>query len=445
MNAWAERGPRTSRQRAESTVDEHYVALETEVVSKVSRRLSARDMDLDRSDVEEAYCLAWHGVCEQIARGVRIASLEGMLVEVTWRRAVESYRAMRRSEHADVDVERHVVEDDLDQRLDDQAKLQRLLGRVRGRLSPEERQVISLCWLHGYTRPEARALLGIKDEARMQKLMDRASKKVGAIAAAIDARGCGGDEWSQMLRSYALGIIDEQQSDYRRASEHIENCASCRRYVVGLRRVAAIVPPFIPGGPHPTQILAFVHRLFGGGGSGGTASSLQTGTAAVSGASATGGGATLMGTLGSAKVAAVLVVAAAAGATAIHDGQEHRARHGHHRAASVAARHSSTRDDAAGAPPTLPRSESTRALAARSTRATPLARVATTENSSAVEKEFGFEGGHGGSSHAAPPVTASAASARSSSSSSTRASSPASISQPGASVRAVEREFGPER
>jgi hypothetical protein len=36
-----------------------------------------------------------------------------MLVEITWRRAVETYRQMRRSEHADVDIERHVVEDDL--------------------------------------------------------------------------------------------------------------------------------------------------------------------------------------------------------------------------------------------------------------------------------------------------------------------------------------------
>ena len=270
------------------------------------RKLSARDMHLDRSDVEEAYCLAWHGVCEQIARGVTVASLKGMLVEVTWRRAVENWREMHSGEQVVLDAEEHILEVDFDQRLDDQAKLQRLLRRVKGRLSPQECQVISLCWLHGYTRPEARALLGIKDEVRMQKLMDRASKKVGGIVAAIEARGCGGDEWSQMLRSYALGTIDEQHSDYRRAHEHVEDCASCRRYVVGLRRVAAIVPPFIPGSPHPTHVLALLHRMFGGqGGSGAAASTLQSGTTAVSGASAAGGGASLMGSLGSAKVAAV--------------------------------------------------------------------------------------------------------------------------------------------
>jgi DNA-directed RNA polymerase specialized sigma24 family protein len=437
MSAWAERRPRTSRQLAEWTADEHYDALETEVVDKVCRRLSARQMDLDRSDVEEAYCLAWHGVCEQIARGVRIASLNGMLIEVTWRRAVEAYRQMRRSEHADVDLELHVVEDDLDQRLDDQAKLQRLLGRVRGRLSPQERQVISLCWLQGYTRPEARALLGIKDEARMQKLMDRASRKVGGIVAAIEARGCGGEEWSHMLRSYALGTIDEQQSDYRRASEHIENCASCRRYVVGLRRVAAIVPPFVPAAPHPTQLLAFLHRLFGDG-TGAAASSLQTGATTVSGASAAGGGATLIGTLGSAKVAAVLVVAVAAGATAaIHDGQGRRAWHAHHRTARIAPAHAPAAGNA-GVPPTLPRSENASAAAAPSTDAPGRVRVAAAGHR-AVQKEFGFEGEQEREGHAAPPV-ASKASARSSPQTRTAPSS-----QAGASVKAVEREFGPER
>jgi DNA-directed RNA polymerase specialized sigma24 family protein len=445
MNAWAERGPRTSRQLAESTVDKHYGALETEVVNKVCRKLSARDMDLDRSDVEEAYCLAWHGVCEQIARGVRVASLNGMLVEVTWRRAVETYREMRRGEHADVDLERHVLEVDLDQQLDDQAKLQRLLRRVKGRLTPREREVISLCWIHGYTRPEARALLGIKDEVRMQKLMDRASKKVGAIVAAIEARGCGGDEWSQMLRSYALGTIDEEQSDYRRAGEHIENCASCRRYVAGLRRVAAIVPPFIPGSPHPMHVLAFVHRLFGGqGGIGAAASTLPTGTTAVSGASAAGGGATFMGSLGSAKVAAVIVVAAAAGATtAIHDGEGHRARHAHHRAARVAARHTSTLGHTAGIPPTLPRGEDTGARASRQSQTTHRAMVATAGHSGAVQKEFGFEGAQARrSEQSAPPVTAATASAGSNS---TTLGSSAPSSEAGASIKAVQREFGLER
>jgi DNA-directed RNA polymerase specialized sigma24 family protein len=446
MSVWAERQPRSFRQRAESAVDEHYRALEKEIVDKVARKLSARNMRLDRSDIEEAYCQAWHGVYERIAEGVSIASLHGMLVEITWRRAVETYREMHIGEYADVDIEAHVVEVDLDQRLDDQAKLQRLLRRVKGRLNPQERQVISLCWIHGYTRPEARALLGIKNEARMQKLMDRASKKVGGIVAAVEARGCGGDEWSQMLRSYALGTIDEQQSDYRRAREHIENCASCCRYVVGLRRVAAIVPPFLPGGPDPTQVLAFLHRLFGGhGGTGAAASTLPTGTTAVSGASAAGGGATLMGSLGSAKVAAVIVVAAAAGATtAIHDGEGHRARHAHHRAARVAARHSSTLGHTAGIPPTLPRSEDTGARAGRQSQTTQHARVATAGHSGALQKEFGFEGGQAGrSEQSAPPVTAATASARSNSS--TLGSSSASSSQAGASIRAVQREFGPER
>jgi hypothetical protein len=92
--------------------------------------------------------------------------------------------------------------------------------------------------------------------------MDRATRKGGGIVAGIDARGCGGEDWSRMLRSYALGMIGETHSDYRRATEHIAG-ASCRRYAVGLRRVAALVPPFlIPSGLRPSRALALLHRIF---------------------------------------------------------------------------------------------------------------------------------------------------------------------------------------
>jgi len=64
-------------QQAEWTAQTHYRSLEKEVVGVVGRRLSARNMRLDRSDLEEAYCQAWHGVCEQIVRGAKIANLTG--------------------------------------------------------------------------------------------------------------------------------------------------------------------------------------------------------------------------------------------------------------------------------------------------------------------------------------------------------------------------------
>jgi DNA-directed RNA polymerase specialized sigma24 family protein len=326
----------TFKEQAERTATEHYGSLEAEVVAVVRRRLLSRNMRLDHSDLEEAYCQAWHGVCEQIKAGTKIANLTGMLVEITWRRAVDTYRQPHPGQHADVDIDAHGVEVDLDQQLDDQEKLQRFIKRLKGRLSQQECQAVGLCLIHGYTRPEARKLLGIKDEARMQKLMDGATKKIGAIVASINARGCGDDEWARLLRAYALGLLAEGDHDYRRASEHIEDCTACHRYVMGLRGLAAIVPPvglpFMPVGGHEAGILAHLEHLFNGHGSASaTASSALQSTATAGSAGAAGGGAGVIGSLGGAKgLAVVLAAAAAAGAAAIHgSGGHHRgpARH----------------------------------------------------------------------------------------------------------------------
>ena len=398
-------------------------------------------MRLDSSDLEEAYCLAWHGVYEEIKRGTEIANLTGMLVEITWRRAVDAYRGLQTGQHADVDIDAHGVEVDLDEQLDDQQKLQRFIKRLKRRLSRQECQAVSLCLIHGYSRPEARELLGIEDEERMQKLMDRAMRKIGGIVAGIDARGCGGDEWACMLRAYALGLLGEDERDYRRASEHIEDCASCRRYVMGLRGLAAIVPPvglpLMPVGGHEASILAHLERLFGGHGSASaTASSALRGTATAGGAGAAGGGAGAIGSLGGAKVAAVLVVAAVAGAAAIHVSDTHHhpaARHAHVARAAPASASLPARG------PYVPASVATRAdLASEQTRHAEARRggVVAAGRSTVVEREFGFEGERASRTTSPPPVPRVTAST---------ASISGNTSPPASNVGAVQREFGPER
>lgn len=444
MNAWAATQTRTFRQQAEQTVDEHYRSLEGEVLGIVGRKLSARNIDLDHTDLEEAYCQAWHGVWEQINDGVKIASLTAMLVEITWRRAVSTYRELHLGQHADVDVDSHGVEVDLDKRLDDAAKLQRLIQRLTRRLNQQERQVVSLCLIHGYTRPEARQLLGIKDEARMQRLMDRATKKIGGVVAALDARGCGGEEWASMLRAYALGLIAEDEADYRRASAHIEECASCRRYVVGLRRVAAVVPPLVPPGLHRASALSQLQRFFTD--LVGSSPATPPTTVAASSAGAAGGGATVMGTLGSVKVAAVIVVAAAAGATAaIHATEDHHHAPTRRPAAHVAYTRTASGNLGAYERVKLPTSE---AVARPSGRPQAAAPRATESQSIAVTKEFGFEGQHATSSTSSspPPVTASTASASTDAPSEHfQSETSESSSNAEANVKAVQREFGPER
>ena len=440
MSARARRS-RTLRQRAEWTAQAHYRSLEKEVVGVVGRRLSARNMRLDSSDLEEAYCLAWHGVYEEIRRGTEIANLTGMLVEITWRRAVDAYRDLQTGQHADVDIDAHGVEVDLDEQLDDQQKLQRFIKRLKRRLSRQECQAVSLCLIHGYSRPEARELLGIEDEERMQKLMDRAMRKIGRIVAGIDARGCGGDEWACMLRAYALGLLGEDERDHRRAREHIDECGSCRRYVMGLRGLVAIVPPvglpLMPVGGHETSILAHLGRLFGGHSSASaTASSGLQGTATAGGAGAAGAGAGAIGSLGGAKVAAVLVVAAVAGAAAIHVSDTHHhpaARHGHVARVGPASASLPARE------PYVPASVATRADPASERTRHAEGRhggVVVAAHSTVVEREFGFEGERAPRTTSPPPVPRVTAST---------ASISGNGSPPASNVGAVQREFGPER
>jgi DNA-directed RNA polymerase specialized sigma24 family protein len=306
-------------QQAENTANENYHKLQAEAIGVVIRRLSSRKMHLDESDLEEAYCLAWHGVYETIKQGTPISNLTGMLIELTWRRAVDIYRELRPGQRVDLETHAPALDLDVDEHLDDQIKLKRFIKLVRSRLNPRECEAVSLCVIHGYQRPEAAKLMGLQRK-QMEKLMDGATQKIGGVIASISTRGCGGDEWTRLIRNYALGLIAEDDRDYPRAAEHIAQCAACRRYVNGLRGLAAILPPILPFGPvadagHGTGILAHLERLFRNGHSGGIAgaeSALRT-TAAGTAGSAGGGG--LVSSLSTGTIAKVAVVAA--GATAL--------------------------------------------------------------------------------------------------------------------------------
>lgn len=319
-------------QQAEKVATENYRELQAEVIGTVRHRLSSRKMLLDESDLEEAYCQAWHGVCETIKQGTQVSNLTGMLIEITWRRAVDLYRELRPSQRVDLQVEEPIVDLDVDAQLDDQIKLKRFIAQIRGRLNPRECEAVSLCVIHGYPRPEAAKLMGLQ-RRQIEKLMDGATKKIGGVVASISTRGCGGDEWARLMRSYALGLIAEDDRDYPRAAEHVSQCAACRRYVNGLRGLAAILPPVLPFGPvadpgHGTGILAHLERLFhnshNGGMGAGAGSALRTTGAGAAGSAS--GGTTLVSSLSTGTIAkgvAVLATGAAALAFAAHGGKAH--------------------------------------------------------------------------------------------------------------------------
>ncbi len=172
--------------------------------------------------------------------------------------------------------------------------------------------------------------------------MDRATKKISGVVAAMDGRGCGDDEWARALRSFALGVIGEDSPDYERVTAHVRECPSCERYVVGLRGLAAVLPPLglplAPVGRDAGDLLAHLHRLFAphgvaaGAAGAQTTATLASSTAAGSAAAAGGGGWTLVGG-GVAKVAVVAGLAAA-GALSVHALGVHPPA-GHHRSASI--------------------------------------------------------------------------------------------------------------
>ena len=302
------------RQQAEAVANANYEALKEVVLRSVGSRLFARSVRLDRIDLEAAYNQAWHGVCQAIAQSRRVENLAGLLVDITCKRAIDIYRQRNEAMHADADVESHAVEVDLAERVDDQNKIERLLERLKDRLTDVQRNAVTLCILQGYTRPEAARILGIEASA-FEKVMDRTMKKIGGIIAGMDSRGCGDDEWARALRSFALGLMSEDSPDYERIAEHVGECASCTRYVMGLRGLAAVLPPFglplAPVGHDSGALLAHLHKLFAPHGAGVAASAQTTATVASGtavGSAATGGGWAVFGS-GAAKVAVVVGLA----------------------------------------------------------------------------------------------------------------------------------------
>jgi hypothetical protein len=120
-------------------------------------------------------------------------------------------------------------------RFEDHRGLRELFEGLRERLSERERRAFALCYLAGYTRPQAAPVIGVLP-ARMEKIMDGVSKTVGALAELIRADG-----WCRSRRSlisaYALGVVQPRSPRHRLADDHLRHCAACRRYVRLLRRL----------------------------------------------------------------------------------------------------------------------------------------------------------------------------------------------------------------
>lgn len=237
------------RYRAERLLRRDFVPLRSKVLATVRSRLGVGAGGLDMSDLEACYAQAWHGLYTAMLEGREIANPAGWLVTVTLRRALDERRARHDARRASyVAVEERGSEPDMPGRVDDSRRLREVFEGLRERLGRRECEAATLCYLHGLSRAEAASRMGVS-ERRMRKLMEGdgrdgegVARKVGELLAVVRAEGWCAERGS-MMRALAYGVLDPDGERYRLALAHQRECPACRRYVLSLRGLAAILPP----------------------------------------------------------------------------------------------------------------------------------------------------------------------------------------------------------
>jgi DNA-directed RNA polymerase specialized sigma24 family protein len=245
------------RYRAERLLREEFGSWRARVLAAVRVRLRTNDVRLDAADLEACYAQAWAGLYAELLGGREVANPVGWLTVVTYRRALDEHRSRTRERLADMldpgpgaplSTTSPAAERDLPAELDDRAELRHVFEAFRGRLSERECEAAALCYLQGLPRAEAAARMGIGEQA-MRKLMEGhgagrpgVASKVGGLLGSIR-----GGEWCEqqasLMRAFAFGVLDPDGERYRLALAHRRECPACRRYVLSLRGLAAVLPP----------------------------------------------------------------------------------------------------------------------------------------------------------------------------------------------------------
>jgi DNA-directed RNA polymerase specialized sigma24 family protein len=235
------------KRRAEEIINRDYVAMRAHVSAVVAGSLRRRSIFFDEADLDAHYNIAWQGLYNELLAGTTVENPEGFLVTIMIRRAIDDSRglgAQRRAATYELSAEQvaDVGRDfDVAARLDDDAMLRQFVEGLKERLTKREREAAALCYIHGYSRPEAAAILSVEPK-RMEKIMDAVSKKVGGFVGHIEA-GVWCDARRSLMNAYAFGVLDRDGERYRLAREHLASCPACRRYIRAAQGLAAIVPP----------------------------------------------------------------------------------------------------------------------------------------------------------------------------------------------------------
>ncbi len=225
-------------------LERDYGRLKGETLRAVGSKLRTAGVSYPEQDVEACYNQAWHALYDRLAAGEAVANVPGFLVEVTYRRAIDDIRRLRPAERADLDAASFSgVEDDTVDRLDDQRRLREFVEGLREELGERERMAACLCYVHGYSRPEAARAMGLS-EGRMKKVMDQVSKAVGRLTHEIQSgTRCAGR--ASQNKAYALGLLDAGGERHATVRAHLDECPSCRTDVLRLRGLASVAPPVL--------------------------------------------------------------------------------------------------------------------------------------------------------------------------------------------------------
>jgi RNA polymerase sigma factor (sigma-70 family) len=326
------------RFRADRLLRSDFKRLRAAVTASAERRLSARGIHVDRSDLDALYAQAWHGLYSAVLDGEEIANPAGWLALVTFRRGIDEYRPRARAsslDDADAVTRRSrrafagaaAEQPDYAAALDDRIRLRQLMEALRIRLSAREREAASLCYLQGLSRSQAAERMGVS-ESSMRKIMDGhrgrrgVAHKVGAFVGTIES-----GEWcaaqGSLMRAFAHGILDPAGERYVLALAHQNDCPACRSYVLSLRGLAALLPPVPWLAPWALAAGAGVSARAGAsagvpavaGGGAPTASAIGVGAGAtVASASGAAGGGWLLAAGSGAKLAAGCLLALSVGA-----------------------------------------------------------------------------------------------------------------------------------
>lgn len=279
---------------ADAVIGEEYEAFKGDVVRTVSGKLAASKIRFAELDMDGFYNQAWYGLYTKLQDGQAIENRKGLLVQMTYRRAIDEYRTLHPDRQADpVVLETVGVEDPIAETLDQQRDFSQFVEAMRSSLSQRELTAATLCYVYGMTRPEAAEQIGVRPK-RMEKIMDEVSVKMRPLLSSIkEGNWC--EDRAVLINQYALGALEPGSDEHEQAVRHLEQCPGCRRHVLGTRGLAAVTIP---------STLALV-ALTGA----------ATGGAAVAASAATSGGSTSAGNSsglgGAAQVAAIVAAIAA--------------------------------------------------------------------------------------------------------------------------------------